>query len=158
MCYGGTAVIPAPAAEAQLILAFAAERVPWARFGYSDDLAADFKRDPSAFAAGVERRRRTSARAAVGPRAPPVEAGARRIRGQDVEETVELTFAEAAAGTSRSVRAGDGAILEVKIPAGVEFGGVLRIRGKGVPAPASGGTAGNLYLHIILRTGRSARN
>jgi hypothetical protein len=150
-CYGGTAVIPADAAVAQLILAFAAERAPWAIVGYSDELAAAFKKDSSGFAATVEQRRRGGMRAgsaADGARGKP---GGRRIRGMDVEETIELTFADARAGTRRSVQAGDGSILEVSIPAGVEFGSVLRLRGKGLPGPAGGGTGGNLYIHIILR-------
>ena len=75
---------------------------------------------------------------------------ARVIRGNDIEETIELSAAEAASGTQRRVRMGSGTVLEVTIPAGVQDRSVLRMQGNGVPAsPAGGGTNGNLYL--VLR-------
>jgi len=157
VCYGGAAVIPAPPEGAQAILAFVAARAPWARFGYTDDLAADFKRDANAFAAAVEMRRHSVRRGSGAERAPNAAAG-RRVRGKDVEETIELMMDEARAGTRRRVQAGDGSILEVKVPAGVEFGTVLRLVGKGLPAPAGGGTAGHLYLYVILEVRRDSRS
>jgi curved DNA-binding protein len=73
---------------------------------------------------------------------------ARAPRGNDVIGPVDLPFAEAALGTRRTVRTGDGASVEVAIPAGVETGGRLRVAGKGAPAPSRGGTPGDLYLEI----------
>lgn len=72
----------------------------------------------------------------------------RVARGNDIVGTVELPFEEAALGTRRTVRTGDGSTVEVGIPAGVEAGARLRVGGKGAPAPTRGGTAGDLYLEI----------
>jgi DnaJ-class molecular chaperone len=69
-------------------------------------------------------------------------------RGNDIVGTVELPFEEAALGTRRTVRTGEGSTVEVGIPAGVETGARLRVAGKGAPAPSRGGTAGDLYLEI----------
>lgn len=69
-------------------------------------------------------------------------------RGADVQGSVEVTFAEAALGTRRSIRTGGGNTVEVTIPPGVESGARLRVGGKGQPAPGKGGVAGDLYLDI----------
>ncbi|MCL2706616.1 MAG: J domain-containing protein [Dehalococcoidia bacterium] len=100
-------------------------------------------------------------------------------RGQDIEHQVEITLEEALSGASRllnlqtedpcntcngtgrvqkntcTVCRGSGVIprvrqLEVKIPAGVRVGSRIRIAGQG--APGQGGSAGNLYLLINIRT------
>jgi DnaJ-class molecular chaperone len=47
----------------------------------------------------------------------------------DAEGTIEITLADAFRGTSRQVEAPDGRRLEVKIPAGVQDGTVLRVPG-----------------------------
>ncbi|MCJ7605802.1 MAG: molecular chaperone DnaJ, partial [Dehalococcoidales bacterium] len=101
-------------------------------------------------------------------------------RGQDLETAVEVTLEEAYAGTTRTISLqaeepcstckGTGHIqnvpcsicrgagfvagvkrLEVKIPAGVATGSRVRIAGKGQPS-FSGGTAGDLYLKITVRS------
>src|SRR3569623_3394400 len=69
-------------------------------------------------------------------------------RGADVAGHLEVTFAEAALGTRRTVRTGNGHTVEVAIPAGVESGARQRVGGKGAPAPGKGGVAGDLYLDI----------
>jgi DnaJ-class molecular chaperone len=78
-------------------------------------------------------------------------ARARPPRGADVIGTLPLTFAEAALGTRRSVRAGGGSTVEVSVPAGVETGGRLRVPGHGQPAPGRVGVAGDLYLELEVR-------
>src|SRR5450432_2279093 len=75
----------------------------------------------------------------------------RQARGADVIGTLPLTFAEAALGTRRSVRAGGGSTVEVSVPAGVETGGRLRVPGHGQPAPGRVGVAGDLYLELEVR-------
>jgi DnaJ-class molecular chaperone len=75
----------------------------------------------------------------------------RPARGADVIGTVPITFAEAALGTRRSVRSGNGSTVEVSVPPGVETGGRLRVPGHGQPAPGRGGAPGDLYLEIEVR-------
>lgn len=72
-------------------------------------------------------------------------------RGNDIIGTLPLTFAEAALGTRRSVRAGGGDTVEVSVPPGVETGGRLRVPGHGAPAPGKGGVPGDLYLELEVR-------
>src|SRR4051812_48794703 len=88
---------------------------------------------------------------ARGARGGPFGRGGGRAhapRGSDVAGSLEVTFAEAALGTRRSVRTGGGQTVEVAIPPGVESGARLRVTGKGMPAPAKGGVPGDLYLDI----------
>jgi DnaJ-class molecular chaperone len=75
----------------------------------------------------------------------------RPVRGADIGGRIEVSFAEAALGAKRSVRTGSGGSVEVSIPPGVESGGRLRLPGQGAPAPARGGTAGDLYLEIEVQ-------
>lgn len=87
-----------------------------------------------------------------GGRANPWGRGrTRQNRGTDIVGEVPISFAEAALGTQRTVRAGNGAAIDITIPPGVETGGRLRIPRKGGPATAEGGTAGDLYLDIEVR-------
>lgn len=67
-------------------------------------------------------------------------------RGQDYEQEVEISLAEAYHGTTRLLNK-DGRRLEVKIPAGAKTGTKVRVRGEG-GSGASGGQAGHLYLKI----------
>lgn len=57
-CYGGSAVIKVREKRLDEMLAFAAQRAPWAVFGYTAELATLFSKKPSEFAAAVEQRRR----------------------------------------------------------------------------------------------------
>ncbi len=104
----------------------------------------------------------------------------RASQGQDLETNIEVTLEEAFSGTSRMISLqgeqpcaackGTGRIqnvacsacrgagvvanvsrLEVKIPPGVATGSRVRISGKGQPG-YGGGTAGDLYLNITVRT------
>jgi curved DNA-binding protein len=66
--------------------------------------------------------------------------------GQDLEQEVEISLAEAYHGTTR-VLSKDGRRLEVRIPPGARSGTRVRVRGEGTTA-ISGGAAGDLYLRI----------
>jgi len=59
-------------------------------------------------------------------------AGGRTRAGEDLKLTVTVDFLEAAKGTKRRVGLPDGRHLDVSIPAGVESGQVLRLKGQGV--------------------------
>ncbi len=71
---------------------------------------------------------------------------ARPQRGQDYEQPVEITLAEAYHGTTRILDK-DGQRLEVKIPPGAKTGTRVRISGQGGPG-GGGGSAGDLYLRV----------
>jgi curved DNA-binding protein len=73
---------------------------------------------------------------------------ARPRRGQDVEQTLEITLDEAYRGAARIVQK-DGRRLEIKIPAGVKTGSKIRYAGEGYPGMNSG-TAGDLYLRVQI--------
>jgi len=85
--------------------------------------------------------------------------GARRTRsyqyqsrpqtGQDIEQDVEISLAEAYRGTTRLLRLEKGRRLEVKIPAGAKTGVKVRVRGEGRPGLGNGQT-GDLYLKVTV--------
>lgn len=70
-------------------------------------------------------------------------------RGTDMAGQLEVTFAEAALGTRKTLRSGTGAQLEVVVPPGVDKGGRLRLPGHGGAAP-KGGQPGDLHLEIVV--------
>jgi DnaJ-class molecular chaperone len=78
---------------------------------------------------------------------------ARPRRGQDVEQPIEITLAEAYNGTQRQLRApgdnGQTRTLTVKIPPGVDTGGRVRVAGEG-RSGTNGGPRGDLFLVITV--------
>ena len=72
-------------------------------------------------------------------------------KGQDVEHGVELTFEQAARGTTLPLqinRDGQVETIEVKVPAGVKDGGKIRVRGRGQQMP--NGNHGDLYIAFAV--------
>lgn len=82
--------------------------------------------------------------------------GARRRvrRGADYRTSVNLTFEEAIFGTTKTVNI-DGKDLKVKIPAGIDDGMSVRLRGKGGPAPEGGTEPGDLYVRVRVKPHRN---
>ena len=81
--------------------------------------------------------------------------GARpQSRGEDVEYNLSLDFMQAMWGTTASIRltpngrGGPSETLDVKIPAGVDEGSRIRVRGKGGQGPG-----GNGDLYIVTHVG-----
>ncbi len=89
-----------------------------------------------------------------GPKASRAAAGP--SRGADIRHEITIPFSTAATGGEAqiSVRRQSGKIedIKVKIPAGIEDGKKIRLRGQGEPAPKSTGaresTAGDILLTI----------
>lgn len=68
-------------------------------------------------------------------------------RGQDVRSEITITFMEAIKGTSRLIQLPDVKKIRVKIPAGIEDSGKIRLAGQGQPA-IFGGEAGDLIITV----------
>ena len=75
--------------------------------------------------------------------------------GEDVLAKVDVSFEEAALGADKviSFRAPDGSqqSLKVHIPAGIDSGQKIRLRGKGMPGK-NGGQAGNMLLEVTVQS------
>lgn len=75
--------------------------------------------------------------------------------GQDLTADVEVSFDEAAFGCRKVIRLQDGQgkvqSLEVKIPAGIEDGKTIRLKGKGQPG-MGGGQPGSLLLKVHVKS------
>ena len=71
-------------------------------------------------------------------------------RGADYQVAVTLTFEEAIFGVNKTVSV-NGADLKVKIPAGIDDGMSIRLRGKGGPAPEKGAEPGDLYVRVKVK-------
>lgn len=63
-CYGGTAEVTGREKDVDSLLSFAAERAPWAVFGFTDELSRAFRQKTADFCAAVEQRKHELARQA----------------------------------------------------------------------------------------------
>ena len=59
-------------------------------------------------------------------------------RGRDAHYTLTVSFLDAATGTTRRISMPEGRTLDVRIPAGVTDGHVLRLKGQGMPGMGEG--------------------
>src|SRR5262249_25538224 len=69
---------------------------------------------------------------------------------RDIQASLTITLPEAASGTTKRVHLPSGKDVEVKIPAGLEDGQQIRLRGQGLPGP--GGACDVLISVTIART------
>jgi DnaJ-class molecular chaperone len=72
------------------------------------------------------------------------------MRGRDVKYRLEVDFLDAARGAKKRVTMPDGRSLDINIPAGLDDGQTLRLRGQG-EAGVSGGPAGDVYVDIGVK-------
>lgn len=82
------------------------------------------------------------------------DAGTFSGKGEDLHAEVEVSFDEAAFGGSKvihlSSETGTVESLQITIPAGIESGKTIRLKGKGRPG-RSGGEPGDLLLKVTVR-------
>lgn len=71
-------------------------------------------------------------------------------RGEDAAYSLKIDFLEAAKGAKKRVAMGDGKTLDIAIPAGIQEGQTLRLRGKGRPG-TRGGPAGDAMVEILIK-------
>ena len=76
-----------------------------------------------------------------------------QTKGNDIHADIQVNFDAAAFGKKETIHLKDenGKVqaLEVNIPAGIETGQSIRLKGKGTPG-YNGGTAGDLFLKVIV--------
>ena len=83
-------------------------------------------------------------------------------KGQDLRAEVSITFEEAAFGCDKVIHLqspdgrGSTQSLQVHIPAGIETGKSVRLRGKGMPG-SNGGEAGDFLLKVKVGDKRDTR-
>src|SRR5215831_17009059 len=68
--------------------------------------------------------------------------------GQDITAALTITLPEAARGTNKRVKLPTGREVNVKIPAGLNDGQTIRLKGQGVPG--AGGRAGDLLIAVSI--------
>lgn len=76
--------------------------------------------------------------------------GYSRMRGRDIRFTLDIDFLDAVNGAKRRIALSEGRTLDISIPAGVESGQVLRLKGQGGPG-VQGGQAGDALVELKVR-------
>lgn len=76
--------------------------------------------------------------------------GYSRMRGRDIRFTLDIDFLDSINGAKRRISLAEGRTLDVAIPAGVESGQVLRLKGQGGPG-VQGGPAGDALVELNVR-------
>jgi DnaJ-class molecular chaperone len=72
----------------------------------------------------------------------------RPMRGRDLRYRLEVDFLDAARGAKKRVTMPDGRSLDLSIPAGLEDGQTLRLKGQGERGP---GGAGDVYVDVKVK-------
>lgn len=74
--------------------------------------------------------------------------GAGQMRGRDTRYRLEVDFLDAVNGATKRVTMPDGKTLDLTIPAGLEDGQSLRLKGQGERGP---GGAGDVYVEVKVK-------
>jgi DnaJ-class molecular chaperone len=72
-----------------------------------------------------------------------------KTRGSDARYALTVGFLDAANGTTRRITMPDGKTLDVRIPAGVRDGHVLRLKRQGMPG-SGGGEPGDALVEVVV--------
>ena len=77
----------------------------------------------------------------------------RQTRGADYRTQVTVDFKDAIFGTTKTISV-NGESIKIKIPAGIDDGMSIRLRGRGGPAPegVQGGEKGDLYVLVRVKS------
>ena len=84
---------------------------------------------------GRGRQEAPGARRGFGQRPPPPPPR----KGADITYRLAVPFVDAAAGREQRITLADGKTISLKLPAGVEDGTLMRLKGKGQPGPGGNG-------------------
>lgn len=79
-----------------------------------------------------------------------------RGRGEDLSYTLSVAFLDAVTGATRRLALPDGSNLDVQIPAGIDDGQILRLKGKGGPGH-SDAPAGDALIQVTVEPHRLFR-
>lgn len=79
-------------------------------------------------------------------------------RGADMHYRLAVDFVDSITGATRRLTLPDGSTLDVKIPAGLVDGQILRLKGKGAPGTGKGGPGDALIEVEVLPDPRFARD
>ena len=77
----------------------------------------------------------------------------RNIRGEDLNYSLTVDFLDAINGGKKRISLPDGGSLDLTIPAGLQDGQILRLRGKGAPSRGQG-EAGDALVSVSVRPHR----
>ncbi|MCD6596010.1 molecular chaperone DnaJ [bacterium] len=70
-------------------------------------------------------------------------------KGNDIYTSYPIKITTAALGGKRKFKNVDGTEIEIEIPAGTQFGDILRLKGKGLPSPGTS-RHGNVIIQFIV--------
>lgn len=71
-------------------------------------------------------------------------------RGDDLYVETKLTYPEAVLGTEKRIKLLDGSVRTLTIPAGVQPGQSIRLRGQGMPRRGKDNSFGDLYVTVRI--------
>jgi DnaJ-class molecular chaperone len=73
-----------------------------------------------------------------------------RPRGADIAASVTVSLQESISGTSKRLTLANGKTLDIKIPANIEEGKQIRLKGQGHPGPVPGAEAGDALISVHI--------